>query len=168
MIYFIADTHFKHANIIKYCNRPYKTTSEMNRDIIRKWNEVVKPDDLVYHLGDVSFRIKRHRLSKIINALNGEKILVSGNHDKNTTRFYLDAGFSKVYREPIVLNNKFLLSHKPIADSNLFNVHGHTHNSFRESYLEYFSTCVSLENIGYRPISLDKIEELSFEFFNGR
>lgn len=49
MIYFIADTHFNHENIIKYCDRPFSNAKEMNEYIIQKWNSVVKEDDIVYH-----------------------------------------------------------------------------------------------------------------------
>lgn len=55
MICFIADTHFNHENIIKYCDRPFSNTKEMNEYIIQKWNSVAKEDDVVYHLGDVGF-----------------------------------------------------------------------------------------------------------------
>lgn len=55
MRYFIADTHFNHENIIKYCNRPFEDSKEMNEYIINKWNSVVTENDVVYHLGDVGF-----------------------------------------------------------------------------------------------------------------
>lgn len=54
MKYFIADMHFNHENIIRYCNRPFENSNEMNEYII-KWNSVVTENDIVYHLGDVGF-----------------------------------------------------------------------------------------------------------------
>ena len=80
MIYFIADTHFNHANIIKYCNRPFKNTYEMNEYIIKKWNSVVKEADTVYHLGDVGFG-SLQEVKSLVERLNGRKILLRGNHD---------------------------------------------------------------------------------------
>ena len=80
MIYFIADTHFNHENIIKYCNRPFKNTYKMNEYIIQKWNSVVKKDDTVYHLGDVGFG-SLQEVKSLVERLNGTKILIKGNHD---------------------------------------------------------------------------------------
>ena len=54
-IRFTSDTHFGHNNIIKFCKRPWKTTEEMNEALIERWNSVVKPDDIVFHLGDFAF-----------------------------------------------------------------------------------------------------------------
>ena len=51
-IWFTSDTHFSHCNIIKYCNRPFKDVDEMNKILIQNWNNVVRPDDIVWHLGD--------------------------------------------------------------------------------------------------------------------
>lgn len=80
MIYFIADTHFYHENIIKYCNRPFKNSKQMNEYIVNKWNSVVTKDDIVYHLGDVGFG-STDELKELVGRLNGTKILIRGNHD---------------------------------------------------------------------------------------
>lgn len=82
-IYFTSDTHFGHFNIIGYTNRKdkdgklFKDAWEMNRVLTENWNAVVKPEDLVYHLGDFSFQSDRYR-----HYLNGHIVLVRGNHDK--------------------------------------------------------------------------------------
>ncbi len=76
--WFISDTHFYHANIIKYCNRPFNNVEEMNQILIDNWNENIKKNDIVYFLGDFSFKP-----NEVINRLNGNIIFLLGNHDKS-------------------------------------------------------------------------------------
>lgn len=82
MIYLTSDTHFGHANIIKYCNRPFASASEMDRKLIENWNSVVTQQDTVYHLGDFGFYRSDDEFANIINRLNGNKFIIFGNHDK--------------------------------------------------------------------------------------
>ncbi|MEE9214649.1 MAG: metallophosphoesterase family protein [Thermodesulfobacteriota bacterium] len=96
MMYFTSDTHFDHFNIIRYCNRPFKTTEEMNEAIIKNWNERIKSNDTVYHLGDFAFAGKE-RMAEIGARLNGKKYLKMGNHDKGRKRL-LGAGFKSIIR----------------------------------------------------------------------
>lgn len=154
MKYFIiSDTHFNHANIIKYCNRPFKDVNEMNETMIKNWNEVVSNQDIVLHLGDVALGSK-DEARKIIKRLNGRKILIKGNHDNWTDEFYKECGFEYVSRYPIVWNQFFLLSHAPLPLSETtpyYNYYGHVHND--EKYIESAtSKCVCVERIGYRPL----------------
>lgn len=79
--WFVSDTHWGHTNIIKYCDRPFETIEEMNETLIRNWNDRVKSEDDVYHLGDVCLG-KIEESVKILSRLNGKKHLVAGNHDK--------------------------------------------------------------------------------------
>jgi calcineurin-like phosphoesterase family protein len=154
MKYFIiSDTHFNHENIIKYCNRPFKDVDEMNRVMIKNWNETVSNKDIVIHLGDVALGSKEE-VKKIIKQLNGRKILIKGNHDNWTDEFYRECGFEYVSRYPIVWNDLYLLSHAPLKLSETtpyYNYYGHVHND--EKYIESAtSKCVCVERIGYRPI----------------
>lgn len=79
--WFISDTHFGHANIIKYCDRPFKDFEQMDEALIENWNNVVGEEDVIYHMGDVAMG-KWERWEGIFNRLNGYKILVVGNHDR--------------------------------------------------------------------------------------
>lgn len=149
----IADPHFDHENIIKYCNRPYRSAEEMSDDIIRRWNQVVSKRDVVYILGDFAFG--KDSVKKFVQMLNGTKYLVKGNHDKYPNQFYRDCGFKEVYDKPILVDF-FLLSHEPLQLSETtpyFNFYGHVHND--EKYHDTATTkCVSVERIGYTPLKI--------------
>ena len=159
MIYFIADTHFNHANIIKYCNRPFKNTCEMNEYIIQKWNSVVKNDDIVYHLGDVGYGALQE-IKEILQRLNGTKILLRGNHDfKIGTNTWKKLGFLEVYKKKIILNN-LLLTHAPTEEvgENQINIFGHIHDKpLDERFDKKNHICVSCDVVDYAPVSIEKI-----------
>lgn len=80
MRWFTSDLHLYHGNILKYCPmRPYATVEEMNEMLVLNWNALVKPDDIIYCLGDFSMTIKP--VETFTSRLNGYKILIHGNHD---------------------------------------------------------------------------------------
>lgn len=81
MIHFISDTHWGHANIIRYSKRPFSSVEEMNQKLIENWNARVAPEDTVYHLGDFAF-MKYEQFLRILARLNGKKHVIRGNHDK--------------------------------------------------------------------------------------
>lgn len=82
MIYISSDLHFSHFNIIKYCNRPFKSIGEMNDVLIKNINSVVGPNDIFYHLGDFCFGDKYDYIAHLVSRINGKKIFIRGNHDK--------------------------------------------------------------------------------------
>lgn len=156
MKYFIADTHFGHDNIIKYENRPFSNADKMDKVIIDRWNNKVDKDDIIYHLGDV-FLCNTERQFEIMEQLNGEIILIRGNHDKQTNTKLIDRlGFKEVYNR-LILEDRFILTHRPTELSNNYiNIHGHTHSQ-REWDVNHI--CVSVEMIGYSPISFKLIKK---------
>ena len=116
-----ADLHLDHKNIIKYCLRPFKTINEMNWTIISNINSIVKPDDTLYILGDFALG-KKKKVAYWISLINGYKILILGNHDRQflqrefksqKLQHFIDLGFDEVYGKMIILNNMILV-HVPI------------------------------------------------------
>ena len=85
-LFFTSDTHFFHENIIKYCDRPFKNAEEMNEDLIKKWNEVIPTDGIVFHLGDVSLTANQIGIKNLLERLNGDIYLIIGNHEKDVLR----------------------------------------------------------------------------------
>jgi calcineurin-like phosphoesterase family protein len=95
MIWLTSDTHFGHANIIKYCARPFANTEEMDAALIKNWNERVAEDDIVYHLGDFAWGTIGY-WEKIREKLNGEIHLIIGNHDE---KFLSNDRMKNMFRE---------------------------------------------------------------------
>ena len=160
-IYLIADTHFNHGNIIKYCNRPFSDIEEMNSTIISNWNSVVDKDDIVYHLGDF---ILGDNISDFINKLNGKIYLVRGNHDGKSINFYNNIGLEVVPTKTKLEEYKIILSHRPLEDRGIpngyINIHGHIHNAkLDDSFDSNKHKCVSVEVIDYMPIEIEKVRK---------
>lgn len=142
MIYFTSDTHYGHANIIKYSERPFKDTVEMNETMIRNWNEIVKPGDQIYHLGDFGF-MQEPELDKILSRLNGQKFLIWGNHDQVIKKSKaLQAHFAwcrdyyEIKTEYEGKDQKIVLCHYPMVSWNKMHrgswmVHGHCHGNLK-------------------------------------
>jgi calcineurin-like phosphoesterase family protein len=80
--WFVSDTHWGHANIIKYSNRPFRDVDEMNELMLQEWNKHVKPGDTVYHMGDVAF-MPFPKLKNYLWRMNGDIYVTLGNHDKD-------------------------------------------------------------------------------------
>jgi calcineurin-like phosphoesterase family protein len=113
-VWFTADTHLQHVNISDYVRRPYASTSDMDADIIRRWNAVVSPRDLVYHLGDFAMGLPAN-WAALRRQLNGYIVLVLGNHDRSRSHM-LGVGFDDVVRNAVVQVDgvRVWLNHYPV------------------------------------------------------
>jgi calcineurin-like phosphoesterase family protein len=172
MIYFTADTHFNHSNIINTCRRPFADVGQMNNKLIQNWNSCVKNTDEIYILGDFMFKGSGTEANDIANKLNGRKYLIRGNHD----RFIEDETFDKSNFEWIqdyyVLNYKkmkFILFHYPIFEwdgyfGDSIHLYGHVHNSEnnheqqkRFELLGKRAINVGVDVNNYFPVSIEQI-----------
>ena len=164
-VFFTSDTHFYHSNVIKYCDRPYKDATEMNAQMIMNWNKVVKPGDVVYHLGDFGFADPQ-ALRRIRDQLNGNIIMVLGNHDKNLKQ--IDNAFHSMHNGILEVTFKvedekipFVLCHYAMRVWNkrqygAIHLHGHSHGSLPED-ANSLSCDVGVDCWDYTPVSMDRI-----------
>ena len=165
--FFIADTHFGGEAIARYENRPFASIEEMDKKLIENWNHAVAKEDTVYVLGDFSDYEDEAKDRDILSQLNGTKILIMGNHDKHRKpEEWRRLGFAECSTWPILYKEFFLLSHEPLyINSNMpyANFFGHVHGN--PSYTDHSeqSVCVSVERIGYRPVSFEQIKVIVSE-----
>lgn len=159
-IFFTSDTHYGHTNILKYCNRPFDNITHMNDALISNWNEVVRPNDIVYHLGD--FAMMRDPDS-ILRRLNGKEIhLILGNHDAKNKRILRDSRELASVRDVAEVRvgpHTFWLSHYahlrwPKAHYGAIHLFGHSHGGLQGVGK---SMDVGVDPMGYYPISMDDV-----------
>ena len=171
-IWFTADSHIGHRNIIKYCKRPFSDVEEMNETLISNWNKVVGKDDFVFHLGDFSVGGAAEWTS-LLDSLNGRIFLVLGNHDMNN----VDQGFMRRFEDVSMQmlisigKQRVYLNHYPFlcyggAYRGTWQLFGHVHisscmsglDSPRLQMLFPRQYDVGVDNNNYTPISFEEVE----------
>jgi calcineurin-like phosphoesterase family protein len=133
-VFLTSDTHFGHAGVCRFTEadgvtkiRPWTDPDEMDEEMIKRWNATVRPNDKVYHLGDV---VINRKALKTLARLNGDKVLIRGNHD-----IFPDTEYRTYFRELRAYHvmNGMILSHIPLHEASLgrfgVNIHGHLHSN---------------------------------------
>lgn len=148
MIYFTADTHFGHANIIKYCNRPFSSVGQMDEVMILNWNGLVRPADTVYHLGDFAHRKWRG----VLRRLNGTIFLIPGDHDRKCKgEWVLPKIHSITYENQQVVLCHYLMYSWPRSHFGTWLLHGHHHKGVATNWGKIMNVGVDLND--FHPVS---------------
>lgn len=164
-IFLISDTHFGHTNMYDFLHsdglrvrREFKNVEDGDEAMVENWNRVVGVKDKVYHLGDVYINRKARF---ILDRLNGDKILIKGNHDIFQLKDYVP--FFRDIRATHVLD-RAILTHIPIHPDTIerfkLNIHGHLHKYNvldKNEKIDTRYSCVCVEQINYTPIAFDDV-----------
>jgi calcineurin-like phosphoesterase family protein len=181
--FFTSDTHFGHTNIIKYCIRPFlfdpskgfddprnRDVDFMDETLIKNWNSVVQPNDTVYHLGDFAFYRDQRKTRNVLRRLNGNKILIRGNHDEYLEPETLQMFGSVHYYHEIsvpdkdVGKQKIVLLHYGMRVWNKshrgsWQLYGHSHGTLPDDPSS-LSFDVGTDCHGYTPISYEQVKKI--------
>lgn len=174
-VWFTSDTHFWHENILRYCNRPFKTISEMNEELIRRWNETVPGEGVVFHLGDFAFGGSKE-WNDVISRLNGKIYLILGNHDMKQIKQGFMQRFEHVTQQMTIRvgGQSIILNHNPFlayggAYRNVWQLFGHVHSgplSDRGKDLARLQVLfprqydVGVDNNDFRPVSFLQVKTI--------
>ena len=169
MIFFVSDTHFYHTNVIKYSNRPFKDVNEMNEQLITNWNSRINTKDIVYHLGDFSFR----NANAYRDRLNGHIGFIMGNHDASASGTYHSAKINKekppfIFFEDVtevnVNGQKIFLSHYAHRVWNkshhgVWHLYGHSHGTLPDDPNSMSFDC-GVDCHNYAPLSFEEVKTI--------
>ena len=173
-LFFTADTHFNHANIIKFCNRPFKSVEQMNETLITNWNSVISEDDIVFHLGDFCLG-GAAEWTKLLDRLNGKIYLILGNHDLKNFRQGFIQRFEHVALQMFITvdKQKMYLSHYPFlcfegGYKDIWQLFGHVHtrknntgiDAERLQYLYPTQYDVGVDNNDFKPVSFKEVKAI--------
>ena len=162
MIWFTADEHYGHYNIIKFCNRPFKDLHHMHMVLQTRFNNLVSPEDHTYHLGDFSLDTYPKRVqTNYIQQLNGTHSFIIGSHDKwlkNTDAPYLiEKMFNGIY---IALCHYAMLTW-PRSHHGSLQLFAHSHgsldNQLPRPYNRHSQKDIGVDTNKFYPYSLDEI-----------
>lgn len=162
--YLISDLHLDHANIIRYCARPFSFSdvNEMNEVLVKNWNSTVKSEDTIYYLGDLVFGRGSRPIDYWLKKLNGNIIFIKGSHDRIKN--------AKKYEVLHCKDREFLLIHDPKeipVEWNGWIIHGHKYNNDTDHYPFVNGRAktinVSAELINYRPLNVDFLLSLNLD-----
>lgn len=171
-VFFTSDTHFNHTNIIRYCDRPFRSTDEMNEKLIANWNSAVGPDDIVFHLGDFSSG-SAEDWTKMLDRLNGRIYLIMGNHDRKTISQGFTYRFELITMQMLITVGKqeIYLNHFPLlcfdgAYKDVWQLFGHVHtrknntgvDAGRLQYILPTQYDVGVDNNNFTPVSFEQVK----------
>ena len=180
-IFFTGDLHFGHANAIKSDDRPFSSVEEMDEELIRRWNNKVGKGDITYVLGDMIWKPRNDDAASIIKRLNGQIILIKGNHDKFLHNSAVKKLFAAIKEgdnikvtledgsiKQCILNHHFI----PLYDRHKYGaimLHAHSHTSEEAAIEREIADMLNergfrneIYNVGcmywnYEPVTLDEI-----------
>ena len=160
MNYYTSDLHFGHKNIIKYCNRPFKTTEEMDDHILEKFQHI-REDDNLYILGDFAFHQNRKSMSKLFHSIPGKKHLILGNHDERIVKAMPWASMELMMEVMDGNKNRLTLCHYPMktwngARAGQFHLFGHVHDSWKGTRI---AINVGVDVWDFYPVTLEDIKK---------
>ncbi len=164
-VWFTSDTHYGHANILAYSQRPFDDVRDHDESLILNWNSVVQPGDRVYHLGDFAL-CDVERATKIAKRLVGQKFLIFGNHDKRLRKepeFLAQWIWARDLESITVEEQKIVLCHyafRTWAQSHRgsWSLYGHSHGSLKDDP-HALQLDVGVDCWAHYPVSFEEIKE---------